>query len=135
MIGGVHLPAVLVSAIAGLVINFVWFTILFRAPYIAALGRTKEQLAAGPSVAAASALQFLGFMAMSYGLAWLMGKAGMTSIAGGVTLATVAWVAFVAAIIGPTYAYQAFPSTLFGIVAGGYLIVLLASGAILGAWR
>lgn len=131
----IHLPAVLVSAIVSLAINFVWFTVLFRAPYIAGLARTQAQLDAGPSIGVASAIQFVGFVVMAAGLSWLMQRTGLTSLGGGLALALLAWLAFVAAIIGPMYAYQAFPLSLFAIVTGGYLIALLATGLILGAWR
>lgn len=135
MIGDIKLVAVVASAIAGLAINFVWFTVLFRAPYIEGLGRTKEQLAAGPSIATATGIQFAGFLVMSGGLAWLMQRTGLDSPGEGIILASIVWLAFVAAIIGPIYAYQAFPLSLFAIVGGGYLVALLATGVILGIWR
>lgn len=135
MIGGINLPAVLASAVAGVAVNFVWFTVLFREPYIAGLGRTEAQMDAGPSVMTASVIQFAGFVVLAYGLAWLMRTTQMVSPGGGVTLAAICWLAFVAAIIGPMYAYQAFPLSLYAIVTGGYLLVMVVSGAVLGVWR
>lgn len=135
MLGGLNVPAIIVSAIVSFGLSFVWFTILFRAAYIAGLGRTQVQLDAGPSMAIASASQFAGFLVMAAGLAWLMQRSGLTSVGEGLLLALVIWAAFVAAIIGPMYAYQAFPLSFFAIVAGGYLVAMLATSVILGAWR
>lgn len=131
----INIWAVATSAIVGLAINFVWFTVLLRDAYIAGLGRTKEQMAAGPSITAATAIQFVGFLVMSWGLAWLMQRTNLVLFGEAVALAAIIWLAFVAAIIGPMYAYQAFPLSLFGIVVGGYLLVLVVSGVILSAWR
>ena len=135
MLNGINLLAVVVSALVSLGLSFVWFTILFREAYIAGLGRTQAQLDAGPSAIVASAFQLLGFLVLATGLVLLMQRTGMTSIGGGVSLALLCWGSFFAAIVGPMYAYQAFPANLFGIVAGGYLITFLASGVILGMWK
>lgn len=45
------------------------------------------------------------------------------------------WLGFVAAVLGPMHAFQAFSLAFFAITSGGVLVTLLVSGAILGAWR
>lgn len=135
MIGGLNFLAVITSALISLGISFVWFTILFRDPYIAGLARTQAQMDAGPTIVVASIYQFAGFVVLAAGLAWVMQRTGWISLADGMALALICWAAFFAATVGPMYAYQAFPLSFFGIVAGGYLVVFLATGAILGAWR
>lgn len=135
MIGGLNFLAVITSALISLGISFVWFTILFRDAYIAGLARTQTQMDSGPSIVIASIYQFVGFVVLAAGLAWLMQRTGWVSPADGMALALICWAAFFAAIVGPMYAYQAFPLSLFGIVAGGYLVAFVATGAILGTWR
>jgi len=133
--GSINLLAVFVSAVAAFAANFVWFTILFRAPYIAGLGKTQEEMNQGPSAMVASTVQILGFLLMAYVLAWLALQTGRTSIGGALTLAFLAWLGFVAAIIVPMHAFQAFSWTFSAITVGGYLLALLIMGAIVGVWR
>lgn len=135
MLAGINIFAVFVSALVSLGTTFVWFTVFFRQAYIAELGRTQAQLDAGQSAIVASAFQFVGFLVLATGLAWLMHRTDMTTISGGIALAIFCWGVFFAAIVGPMYAYQAFPALLYGIVAGGYLVAFLATGLILGMWR
>lgn len=134
MPNGINVLAIFVSAFVSLGVTFVWFTTLFREAYIAGLGRTKAQMDVGPSAILASAFQLIGFFILAVGLAWLMQRTSMTTIGGGIKLAIICWGAFFASIVGPMYAYQAFPLSLFGVVAGGYLVAFLATALIIGAW-
>ncbi|MBC8042205.1 MAG: DUF1761 domain-containing protein [Rhizobacter sp.] len=127
--------AVIVAALACLAISYVWFTILFRAPYLEGLGKTSEQLNRGPSVLEASAMQVAGNIVMAVALAWLIKNLGYQTALQGMQLGAVIWLGFVAAVIGPLYAYQAFSLQFFFITTGAVLVSLLVMGAILGAWH
>ena len=133
--GTVNILAVIASAIANFALGFVWFTVIFRNPYLEGLGKTADALARGPSVLVASGMQLVGNFVMAYILAWLMQRTGQNTVAGGVWLGLVVWLGFVAAVIGPMYAYQAFPLKFFAISAGYPLVALLLMGTILGAWK
>jgi len=126
---------VLLAALVAFGVNFVWFTILFRAPYIAGLERSQAQLDRGPSMLVASALQIAGYVVMALVLAWLMQRTGHLSVGGGAKLAVIVWAGFVAAVLGPMYAFQAYSLSFFLITAGGPLVALLMMGVILGAWH
>lgn len=132
MTRSVNLPAVGVSAIAGFVLGFMWFGVLFRRPYLDGLGKTAEELAKGPSTLQASLLQLAGNLVMAYVLARLILHQGQRTIMGGVGVGALAWLGFVAAVIGPMYAFQAFSFQFFAVTAGYPLVALLIMGAILG---
>jgi len=132
---GINHLAVVAGAAAAFAINFVWFTVLFRAPYIAGLGKTREQMDAGPSAAVAMTLQVIGFLAMGYVLAWLVARTGHQGVTGALTVGALAWAGFVAAALVPMFAFQAFPYSFSAITAGGYLVGILAIAAIVGAWK
>lgn len=127
--------ATIISAFVAYAASFVWFAILFRKPYIAGLGKPQAELDRGPSMAAASIMQIIGFLVMAYAIAWFVAQLGQPSLRAGLTIALVAWLGFVAAVIVPMHAFQAFTLGFSAIVIGGYLVALLIIGAIIGAWR
>jgi hypothetical protein len=132
---GINHLATIVAALAAFGASFVWFTILFRAPYLAGLGKSQEELDRGPSMVEATILQIIGFGLAAYAIAWLVALTGRSTPSGGLTIAIVAWLGFVLAVAVPMYAFQAFSYTFSAIVVGGYLVALLIIGAIIGAWR
>lgn len=128
-------PAIIVSALASLGIGFVWFTVLFKTAYIQDLGKTREQMAQGPNAIVASSYQLLGNLVMALVLAWLLRKLGYETVGESLRLGILIWLGFVAAIIGPMYAFQAFSFRLFLIISVGYLLCILATSAILAVWK
>ncbi len=131
----INIAAVGVAGLTSFFISFLWYTLLFRAPYLDGLGKTAEQLAKGPSTLEASLLQLAGNLIMAYILAWLMARLGATSAIHGVKVAALTWVGFIAATIVPMYAFQAFSFTFTAINIGYALVVLVTMGAILGGWK
>ena len=134
-IASINLLAVGTSAVVSTALGFVWFTIVFREPYLEGLGKTAEALAKGPSAPVAAVMQLVGSLVTAYVLALLINRIGAQTISGGLWWGLLAWVGFVAAVIGPLYAFQAFSPTFFFITAGYPLVSLLLTGAILGGWR
>jgi hypothetical protein len=66
-----------------------------------------------PSVMVASVMQLAGHLVMAYVLAWLMISLNYHSAAEGLKTALLIWLGFVAAVIGPMYAFQAFSLQFF----------------------
>jgi len=130
----VNLWAVIVSAVVTTGFGFLWFMVLFREPYIKGLDRTQAQLAQGPNAMWATIMQLGGHLVMIYILALLMQQTTHDT-SGGIKLALLLWVGFVACITGPMHAYMAFPFYFFLICTGYTLVSMLMSGAILGAWK
>ncbi|MFA5035192.1 MAG: DUF1761 domain-containing protein [Candidatus Margulisiibacteriota bacterium] len=132
---GINIWAAVTGSLISFIVSFVWYTIIFRAPYIEGLGKTAEQMAKGPSMLVASVLQLIGYLVTAFVLAWLMQRTGLQSVNQGLLLALVVWVGFVAAVLGPLYAFEAFSLNFFFITAGNVLVTFLILGAILGGWR
>jgi hypothetical protein len=117
--------AIVLAASASSALSFVWFTLLFREPYLAGLGRSQAQLDQGPPVWGASVLQFLGYMAMVHVTAWLAARANLHTVVQGLSLGALLWLGFVAAVLGPMFAFQAFSLRFFAICSGCPLLCLL----------
>ena len=126
--------ALVASAVVSYLLSYVWFMMLFRAPYITGLGRTKQQMDQGPNMLVASGMQLVGNVVMAFVLAWLMKQLGYQTVLDGIKLGVIVWLGFVAAVMGPMYAFQAFSLQFFFINAGSVLISLVIMGATLGRW-
>ena len=127
--------AVLVSAVASFLLGAVWFMVLFRAPYIRGLNKTAEELAKGPTAVPSMLIQFGGSLVMAFVLAWFITRLNVNSALGGAHIGLLAWLGFIAAVLGPYYAFQAYPFSFFLINAGYPLVALAVMGAILGVWK
>jgi hypothetical protein len=127
--------AVALSTVVSFVIGWVWFMIVFREPYIRGLNKTAEELAKGPTAVPSLILQFAGNLVMAFVLAWFIARLNVQSALGGAGVGAVAWLGFIAAVLGPYYAFQAYPLSFFLINAGYPLVTLLMMGAIFGAWK
>lgn len=131
----INIWAVIVSGVASTSLGAFWFMVIFREPYIKGLARTQEQLSQGPNGPTAITMQLFANILMAYILAWLMTQTDYTSVGQAIKLATLVWIGFVACVVGPTYAFQAFPFYFFLINTGYTLVALLISGVVLGAWK
>lgn len=127
--------ALATSAVVSYLLNFVWFMVLFRVPYMEALGKTKEQMDKGPDGITASIMQIIGNAVMGFVLMWLMKKLGYTTVMQGAVFGAIVWLGFVAAVLAPMYAFQAYSFQFFYITAGSVLLSMLATGIIAGAWK
>jgi hypothetical protein len=134
MFGSISIWAFAVSTLASFGIGAAWFMVLFREPYIRGLNKTAEELAKGPTALPSMLLQLGGNLVMTAVLAWFIARLGATSAADGLRVGVVAWLGFVAAVLGPYYAFQAYPFSFFLINAGYPLVALALSGALLGGW-
>ena len=131
----VNILAVIVTAVLAYAFGFLWYNVIFREAYAMDLARTKEWMDAGPSALVASILQLVANIVAGYVLGWFIDRTGHGSAVGGAKIGFLAWLGFVASVIGPMYAFQAYSLRFFAIVAGGWLLTLLGMGLILGAWR
>ena len=131
----VNYLAIAVSAIASILLSYVWYMLLFKAPYIASIGKTQEQMAKGPNFPTALVIQLVGNLVMTFVLAWLIKMLGYTTIGDCLKLSVLIWLGFVAAVIGPMYAFEASSFRLLLINSGSVLVSLLITGTILSVWK
>jgi hypothetical protein len=137
---GVNLWAVLVSAIATMVVGFLWYSpMLFAKPWMILMGydpNDKEKLAemqksAGPSYAIALVASLLSAM--------VLGKVIQVAHVGtalyGMKIGFAAWLGFVTTVQLTNALFSRQPTKLYLINTGYQLVCYVAMGAILGAWR
>jgi len=123
--------AILAAVLAHYAIGSIWFVAL-KEPYLESLGKTAKQMKKGPTILQASILHLLCGLVTAFVLQWVIMSMQAHGIFEGMQVAAVMWLGFVACIIGPMYAYQAF-SLKFFLINGTYqLLGLLAMGGIIG---
>lgn len=138
--------AVIVAALAGMFIGFLWYGAFFNAAWSQAVGFTGPGLTEmgqdvfkyGEAVTldpvTPMIINFVVMVLYAVFMAWLTGATGRTTLAGGLWLGV---------IIGTVLALNTVTTNLFAMnsstltaIDGSYTIVLFAViGAIVGAWR
>ena len=131
--GAINVLAVVVSAVAGMVVGFIWYSPpLFEKAWLEDIGRTREQIEGDSPLKYLVA--FIGTLLMAYIVARLLDLVGGPSLELGILLAVVVWVAFVAATSAANFAFAGRPVRLWLIENGNHLLTLLVMGVILGVW-
>lgn len=120
-----------VAAMASFIVNTVWYLVLFPDVYLESLGKTPEELAAGPSMLVASAMQLIGMAITATVLLYLIRHTGHTSGTAAMRLGLIVWFGLVAAVFIPMHAYQAYGVVFSAITSGSVLLTFLISCGIL----
>jgi hypothetical protein len=127
---GMNYAAVVVAAIVGFLAGAVWYGLLGRY-WLAALGRSKDEMkpTPGPFIASAVAL-----IVMAYVLAGAIGHLGEVNLRTGIISGAIVWAGFVATAIAVNNAFQGARLSLTLIDAGHWLLVLVLMGGVIGAF-
>lgn len=137
---GVNLLAVLVSAIATMVVGFLWYSpALFANPWMKLMGldpNDKEKIAemqksAGPSYF----MSLIASLLAAFVLGKLIAVAGFSSAVDGIKIGLVVWLGFVTTVQFTNALFMRQKNRLYMINTGYQLVCYLIMGAILGAWR
>lgn len=132
-IPGINLFAVLVSAVASMIIGFVYYGPVFQKQYLDAAGFTIEEAqTTPPSYYGAS---FVFALVEAFFLAVLLRSMGSTGVASGLVGGFMVWLGFVATITGANALFDKTSLRLWLLQNGNNLLVLLAMGAILAVWQ
>lgn len=135
--------AVIASAISAMALGFVWFGPLFGKQWIAAMGWTEAEVAAGREKMQKEGwktygIQAIGALVMAYVLAHAlifgMAYTQTYGVVGGLTGAFWYWLGFVAPVMLGIVLWDGKPWALFFIQGGYYLITMLVMGVILALW-
>lgn len=130
--------AVLVCAIVSMVVGSIWYGPLFGKLFMREMGMDKwtpeKQAAMKKSMGMSYALQFVASLITFYVLAWFIGGVDRMTVGGGIGVALLVWVGF---IVPQKFGESIWGGkrTLFWLGIGNMLITLVATGAIIGAWR
>jgi uncharacterized SAM-binding protein YcdF (DUF218 family) len=137
---GINLWAVLVSALATMVVGFLWYSpLLFAKPWMVLMGvdpNDKAKLAelqksAGPSYI----LSLLASVASAVVLGKIIVLATVNTAAYGMKVGFAVWLGFVTTVQLTNALFSKQPVKLYAINTGYQLACYVVMGAILGVWR
>jgi hypothetical protein len=121
--------AVIVATIAGFAVGAAWYMALGK-QWMAALGRTREQLGTGPSP---FIIGFIVEAVMACVLALVIqGLFDTTNVGNGILGGALVWLGFVITTMILNHRYQGAPWSLTIIDGGHLLAVLLVQGLVIG---
>ena len=137
---GVNLWAVLVSALATMVVGFLWYSpMLFAKPWMVLMGYdpndkakiAEMQKSAGPSYF----MSLIASLLAAFVLGKLIAVAGFSTPIDGLKIGLVVWLGFVTTVQFTNALFSRQPFKLYMINTGYQLVCYAVMGAILGAWR
>ncbi len=126
--------AVLVAAIVQFALGTLWYSILFGKPFMAAVGKTQEELMEGFNPARAYGLAFLSALVTAFVLAHIVDYAGADTIVTGLQAGFWVWLGFVVTSNLATVLFEGRHPTLYYLNTGYQLAGLLIMGALLALW-
>jgi hypothetical protein len=131
-LGSVNWIAIVVATIASMALGFAWYVTL-GAQWMAAIGKTREQVAAGSGGATPYILAALMQLIMAYSLALFVPRImGATTVGNGLIVGFHIWLGFVITSMVINHRYQGSKWSLT-LIDGGYLLgVLLVQGLVIG---
>lgn len=128
--------AVIAAAVATFAIGALWYTTLFRKPWLAAHGYTPETVESMRKGATrAYGVSFVAYLVMAAAMAVLVGYLGMVRPLQGIKLGLLLWAGFVATIGLTNLLYSNRRPATFYIDAGYQLVFMVVMGAIIAGWR
>jgi len=137
---GVNVWAVLVSAIATMVLGFLWYSpALFANPWMRLMGFdpndkakiAEMQKSAGPSYF----MSLIASILAAFVLGKLIAVAGFSTAVDGLKIGLVVWLGFVTTVQFTNALFSRQPFKLYMINTGYQFVCYAVMGAILGVWR
>jgi len=134
---GINYLAIVIAAVAAWLASAAWYMSLSR-PYVAALGKTPEQMAADrkrPWAFLPVVYAFVANVIIAWMLAGLLAHlgAGQVTLRNGVISGAFVWFGFILTTMVVNYSFTGRDKRLLLIDTGNWLIVLLVIGAIIGS--
>ena len=126
--------AILVCAITSFVIGGLWYGPLFGKSWMAAVGKTEEEIKEKFNPAKTYGLAFVGHFVEALVLAYLLSLTGALTIAEGLRVGLAAWLGFTAATFYINYLFEGYKIRLLYINTGFHFVFILVSSVILILW-
>lgn len=130
--GGINYIAVVIAALTGFSVGMAWYMVLGNL-WMAALGKTKEDLKPRPWPFIASIISLLIMAFMLAGVIGHLGE-GQVTVKNGLITGFTLWLGFVVTTMLVNHAFQGAKPQLTIIDGGHWLAVLLAMGAVIGVF-
>jgi hypothetical protein len=129
MFKGVNWIAVVVAVVVLEVVGYLWYAVLFKDAWTAALGAGAHMnLSAGP----AQGIGVVNTLIIVVGLAWLLRRLNALSLTAAVGGALAAWLLFDFTTMAIDYLYVGLSAKLVEINMGYQLVAYLLAGVVLG---
>ena len=129
---GINWLAVLAATVAAFLLGGLWFSVLFGKQWIAALGKTKEEMGMpGPSMALSFATTFV----MAAALAMIIVRMPRMSALGAMRFGSAVGIGIVAMGMASDFAFTNWPRKLYWIQASYHVMMVVIMSLILGLWR
>ena len=136
MFVNVNWLAVGVSTLAWWILGAVWYAVVFRKPYEAALAFSEEQnQRAQKNFARNLTIHFIGGFLISVMLAHMIALFEAPTLMDGVHTAFGVWMGFAFPLAWITMVFQQRPRTAFLIDVSNWLVGFLVVAVILSVWR
>jgi hypothetical protein len=132
---GINYIAIIVAAVVAWLASAAWYMSLSKL-YVAALGKTPEQLEADrnrPGAFLPFVYAFVANLIMAWMLGGVLGHLGEVTLKNGVIAAAFIWFGFILTSLFVNYSFHGRSIRLIAIDAGNWLIELLVMGAVIGA--
>ncbi len=136
MLGSVNYVAVLLASVASMAVGFAWYSpSLFGNAWVKAMGLSKKDMesAKKKGMGATMGMAFASTLVLNYVLANVLSWAGASGGVAGAQVAAVVWLGFFATEQLGIVLWQNKSWNLYAINASHWLVMLVLSGAILGA--
>src|SRR3972149_4264711 len=131
LLANVNWIAVLVSAVASMVVGFIWFSPpLFQKAYLAEIGKTAEAAAAIPPTN--YLISFILAIVEAVILSSLIGAMANPGVGAGLAAGFMGWLGFVATTSGANTLFGDNKFRLWYVQNGNHLLTLLVMRAIIG---
>lgn len=134
MVWDVNVWAVLVAAVVYFAIGAVWYGVLFGKPWMAALGRTMEDIRHSGGASISYLWTFLLEIVLCFVLAVLILNSPVTGFGGGAGYGLLVGLGIWGTLLAITFLYEGRKTSLYLIDLGYHVVGLLVAGGILGAW-
>lgn len=132
----VNYLAVLVAAIVGFFVGFVWYAQpVFGKMWMQWSGISDKKMKDGKKSMGLLMLGgFISQLVMAYVIAMLVGFTGATTFVTGMITAFWAWLGFVATVLLGSVLWEGKPFKLYILNAAHYIVVMALMGGILAVW-
>ena len=132
--GELNWIAILVATLASFMLGGLWYGPLFGKAWLAAIGKTEEEIKAEGGAAQAMGVSFITQLIASTSLAVIFQLIGLEGWDDGALIGLLVGVGFIASSMASDYAFCSWSARLW-LIQSGYRVVYTAlSGAILGQW-